>query len=341
MVQVSLFGCPDYLIEDEGTVSTHAFLVMDGIIPGGGLIVSVDAPNLSEFDQAGVSVEGGEIEAVRVGEFDLRMTEYTTLVTLPIALDTDSVSYTIADTRDALQAIARNAIEVRRTIADNPDSVIIPGREGDDSDGDTSGIPFEMEFNDTIEDAIDTGLGINNLSFIMQAEIDSIRTTYNLIDATEDVDMDAFQMQAGDTVEIDIDSVPYKLEGFEDEQQVDTERHLFSDGNDIFVYGNKDGTDTIIDFTASVDLISLVEGELTFEDVTLTKDGNSNLLSVADSGECSTLSRRLPSMKAALRLPLMSPMLRKHWRWFRSTEILVRTRKNPKSNLEGSIQTAF
>ncbi|MEM1311459.1 MAG: hypothetical protein AAGF98_18515, partial [Cyanobacteria bacterium P01_H01_bin.153] len=87
MLQVSLFTGPDYLIEAEGTVSAHAFLATNGVIPEGGLVVSVDAPNLSEFDLAGVSVEGGEIVAVRDGGFDLRMTEYTTLVNLPIAAD--------------------------------------------------------------------------------------------------------------------------------------------------------------------------------------------------------------------------------------------------------------
>ncbi|MEM1278521.1 MAG: D-alanyl-D-alanine carboxypeptidase, partial [Cyanobacteria bacterium P01_H01_bin.152] len=89
-LQVSLFTGPDYLIEDEGTVSAHAFLATNGVIPDGGLVVSVDAPNLSEFDLAGVAVEGGEIEAVRDGGFDLRMTEYTTLVNLPIADDDET-----------------------------------------------------------------------------------------------------------------------------------------------------------------------------------------------------------------------------------------------------------
>mgnify|MGYP001794542922 CR=1 FL=1 len=90
MIQVSLFTGPDYLIEAEGTVSAHAFLATNGVIPEGGLVVSVEAQNLSEFDLAGVSVEGGEIVAVRDGGFDLRMTEYTTLVNLPIADDDET-----------------------------------------------------------------------------------------------------------------------------------------------------------------------------------------------------------------------------------------------------------
>ena len=57
------------------------------------------------------------------------------------------------------------------------------------------------------------------------------------------------------------------------------------DGSDIFVYGNGDGTDTILDFTVGTDLIGLVEGELTFTDLTLNQDGSNTRLTVTDSGE--------------------------------------------------------
>ncbi|MEM9002231.1 MAG: pre-peptidase C-terminal domain-containing protein [Cyanobacteria bacterium P01_F01_bin.86] len=56
-------------------------------------------------------------------------------------------------------------------------------------------------------------------------------------------------------------------------------------GSDLFVFGNGDGTDTIVDFEVGVDRIGLVEGELTFADLTLTQDGNNTLLGVANSGE--------------------------------------------------------
>ncbi|MEO1182581.1 MAG: hypothetical protein AAFX51_17450 [Cyanobacteria bacterium J06636_28] len=45
------------------------------------------------------------------------------------------------------------------------------------------------------------------------------------------------------------------------------------------------GTDTILDFEVGIDRIGLVEGELTFAELTLTQDGNNTLLGVADSGE--------------------------------------------------------
>ncbi|MEO0884636.1 MAG: serine hydrolase [Cyanobacteria bacterium J06648_10] len=61
----------------------------------------------------------------------------------------------------------------------------------------------------------------------------------------------------------------------------------FSDGSgsDLFVFGNGDGTDTIVDFEVGIDRIGLVDGELTFADLTITQDGRNTLLGIADSGE--------------------------------------------------------
>ncbi|MEL6351882.1 MAG: hypothetical protein AAFR58_08960 [Cyanobacteria bacterium J06627_28] len=61
----------------------------------------------------------------------------------------------------------------------------------------------------------------------------------------------------------------------------------FSDGSgkDLFVFGNGDGTDTIVDFEVGTDRIGLVEGELAFADLTITQAGRNTLLGVASSGE--------------------------------------------------------
>ncbi|MEO0518189.1 MAG: TIGR03118 family protein [Cyanobacteria bacterium P01_A01_bin.116] len=56
-------------------------------------------------------------------------------------------------------------------------------------------------------------------------------------------------------------------------------------GSDLFVFGNGDGTDTIIDFEIGTDRIGLVEDELTFADLTITQDGSSTLLGITSSGE--------------------------------------------------------
>ena len=56
-------------------------------------------------------------------------------------------------------------------------------------------------------------------------------------------------------------------------------------GSDLFVFGNGDGTDTILDFEVGSDRIGLVEGELLFTDLTLTQDGDNTLLGVTSTGE--------------------------------------------------------
>ncbi|MEO0374940.1 MAG: hypothetical protein AAF329_10015, partial [Cyanobacteria bacterium P01_A01_bin.17] len=56
-------------------------------------------------------------------------------------------------------------------------------------------------------------------------------------------------------------------------------------GSDLFVFGNGDGTDTILDFQVNIDRIGLVEGELLFTDLTITQEGNNTLLGVTSTGE--------------------------------------------------------
>ncbi|MEM8828061.1 MAG: hypothetical protein AAGE96_01730 [Cyanobacteria bacterium P01_G01_bin.19] len=56
-------------------------------------------------------------------------------------------------------------------------------------------------------------------------------------------------------------------------------------GSDTFVFGNDDGTDRINDFDPSEDKIGLVEGELTFADISLTQQGNNVILGVSETGE--------------------------------------------------------
>ena len=56
-------------------------------------------------------------------------------------------------------------------------------------------------------------------------------------------------------------------------------------GSDLFVFGNGDGTDTILDFEVGVDRIGLMEGELVFADLSLTQDGDNTLLGVTSTGE--------------------------------------------------------
>ena len=56
-------------------------------------------------------------------------------------------------------------------------------------------------------------------------------------------------------------------------------------GSDLFVFGNGDGTDNIVDFEVGIDRIGLVQDELVFADLTITQDGSDTLLGVASTGE--------------------------------------------------------
>ena len=66
------------------------------------------------------------------------------------------------------------------------------------------------------------------------------------------------------------------------------------EGADLFVYGvgdggarnqNEQGNDLIRDFEVGIDKIGLVDGELTFADITITQSGSRTLLGVASTGE--------------------------------------------------------
>ena len=210
MLQVSLFTGPNYLIEDEGTVSAHAFLATGDVIPEGGLIVSVDAPNLSEFDLVGVSVEGGEIVEVRDGVLDLRMTEYTTLINLPIATDSETetgetatFSLVAGDGYEIVADYSGGAFNLVDTASDIPQGVI-------------------SEPNDIISKAVDTKITPENPSF---SGSDAIYFdignrylnedgTYTYIDYSEDDDYYKVELDEGDTIAIETFEVAGNLNSF-------------------------------------------------------------------------------------------------------------------------------
>ena len=197
--QVSLFIGPNYLIEDEGTVSAHAFNVTGGVIPEGGLIVSVDAPNLSEFDLAGISVEGGEIVAAREGGFDLRMTEYTALVNLPVADDgetetgeTASFSLAAGAGYEIVADYSGGDFSLVDTRLDIPQGVINEPNNAIASATETQISPENPTFFGT--DAVYFDIGNRYLNE---------DGTYTYIDYSEDVDVYKVDLTAGDTITIE------------------------------------------------------------------------------------------------------------------------------------------
>ena len=209
-LQVSLFTGPDYLIEDEGTVSAHAFNVTNGTIPEGSLVVSVDVSNLSEFDLEGVSVEGGEIAAVREGGFDLRMTDYTALVNLPIADDgetefgeTATFSLAAGDGYEIIEDYSSSTFNLVDTEADIPQGVV-------------------AEANQTISTATDTQISAENPTFSATEDVYfdignrylNEDGTYTYIDYSEDVDVYKVELKAGDTVTLETSDFETNLDEF-------------------------------------------------------------------------------------------------------------------------------
>ncbi|MGD1930563.1 MAG: pre-peptidase C-terminal domain-containing protein [Leptolyngbyaceae cyanobacterium] len=209
-LQVSLFTGPDYLIEYEGTVSAHAFLATNGVIPKGGVVVSVDAPNLSEFDLESVSVEGGEIAAVREGGFDLLMTEYTALVNLAVASDdetesgeTASFSLVAGEGYEIVEDYSGSSFELVDTRGNIPQNVI-------------------TEPNDVIAVATDTKITAENPSFSGSAYIYfdignrylNADGTYTYIDYSEDDDYYKVELSEGNTIAIETFDFDSNLNSF-------------------------------------------------------------------------------------------------------------------------------
>ncbi|MEM8827919.1 MAG: pre-peptidase C-terminal domain-containing protein [Cyanobacteria bacterium P01_G01_bin.19] len=238
MLQVSLFTGPDYLIENEETLSAHAFLATNGVIPEGGLVVSVDAPNLSEFDLAGISVVGGEIAEVRDGGFDLRMTEYTTLVNLPIADDGETETGETA----SFSLVAGEGYEIVENLSGGTFNLV------DTRDDIPTGVTTEP--NDIIPFA-------TNISVMPEAPTFSVRgsisgqgsTTFDIgnrylnadgtftyIDPREDVDVYKVELNAGDTIAIETFEVEGSANLF-DEGFVLYSRVFNADGSPATDYG--------------------------------------------------------------------------------------------------------
>ena len=62
-------------------------------------------------------------------------------------------------------------------------------------------------------------------------------------------------------------------------------------GADLFVFGASDGRDKVKDFEIGVDKIGLIEGELTFAELTITQSGNRSVLGIASGGKTIAIIR--------------------------------------------------
>ena len=259
---VSLITGPDFLVESEGTVSAHVFNVTGGTIPEGGLVVSVNAPNLSQFDLEQIEIIDGEIIEVREDGFDIKLTDFTTLINLPVLEDN----------------LAESGINTASFTLEIGDGYEINSEfnSGEFSLFDTpQNIPPNLgELNDTIALASKTGLSADNPQITISGSLDfeignryqNEDGSFTYIDGTEDVDFYQVDLNKGDIVAFDIDAVikdnPSITEFVRDRTQGNPILRLFdAEGNELAVRGLGQGpgelfatsTDPYLEFQAPAD----------------------------------------------------------------------------------------
>lgn len=196
-VQVSLNTEPAVLVESEETASIHTFS-LSTTPPEEGVTVKVEAPNLSEFNQEAIAVEGGEITAVRDDGFDFKITAKDATINLPVA--NDGKAEKLEEATFTLEAgenyqVSPDANSGTFTIADAPE--LAPAST--------------EESNDTLETAIDTRLTAANPNATFEGEIaqysvEDDQGNLLVVDATEDVDLYKVDLLTGGTVAVNVDA---------------------------------------------------------------------------------------------------------------------------------------
>ncbi|MGD1921332.1 MAG: TIGR03118 family protein, partial [Pleurocapsa sp.] len=207
--QLSFTTSPEVLIESEGTVSVHNFN-LSTTPPEDGIYVTVTAEGVEEFDLDAIETTGitGDIDILESFPLQLgfTITEANASISLPITNDGESA---LKDTA------AHKGLETATFTLNPGDGYEISpvANEGTFQIVDTSEqVPppaVETEFNNTIETAIDITPTFGNTSTINGA-IDYNFMTADpeapLYDDTEDVDMYSLDLEAGQTVAIDVNA---------------------------------------------------------------------------------------------------------------------------------------
>ncbi|MEL6325306.1 MAG: pre-peptidase C-terminal domain-containing protein [Cyanobacteria bacterium J06626_23] len=257
---VSISVSETALIESEGNTTTLTFELNEAP-PVGGLTINVDSgvrAALGEFDVFNAEIVGGAFPSpnFQASGFFFTMTEQTATITLAAFDETTNPEIPAEDALEGIDeftftvqpgagyAVAPNSNAVTVTIADNPESVVIGEGNGEGGEGESDGLT-ETEFNDTIADAMVTGLSATNPIFEVSGEIDNSRATRNFVDATEDVDMYAFDLEAGQTVILDVDGGGTGSAGVPGSLLDNILRVFDADGNEVAINENGGAPDEV------------------------------------------------------------------------------------------------
>ena len=215
------------LIESEGTEVTLT-VTLTGEVPADGLLTYMAAENtlLGDFDVFNAVVTGGAFPAPNsnasgfffrvfenVATIMLKVFDETTNPLIPPELALEGVEeFTVAVIPNEAYTIDPAMASVSFTILDNPDSVPLPPPP---PPTDPSANPSDGDGNGTDDDAIAraTPLLIGIVPMVtVEAEISQrwfAPRSPNLVDRTEDVDIFSFGLEAGQTIAVDLDSVPF------------------------------------------------------------------------------------------------------------------------------------
>ena len=202
--------------------------------PTDGIEITVNADNLSEFDAEAFTVTGGEITEITDTGFSLNITDVTATVELPPLSDNEAAlkdtashkgletaTFSLVESPDYL--IDADAPEATVNLVDVPEQVPVTA---------------ELGSNDSIAEALDINLNPLNTSVTITAGLNSQEPEEDYaetVEPTEDLDFYSFDLEAGDTVKLDVDSIPFETARYEGiEQQLDSELRLFDvDGNEL------------------------------------------------------------------------------------------------------------
>ena len=256
IAEVSLSSESGVLIELENATGVLTFNLTANP-PAEGITVTVDAPNLSEFDVDALTVTGGEIIEITDSGFLLKITDATATIELPVQEDgtaegLETAVFTLIDSEGA--TVNPDTNEATLTLVDNPAQVPVTQ---------------EFDFNDTIPQALDLNLNPENLSTTVRGRISSEEPgnefipgfgPTNLSDFSEDVDFYKFNVNAGETVKLDVNAVGSFTTLLHPgvEQRLDSELRLFdAEGNELArnnngaAPGEALSRDPYLEFTAS------------------------------------------------------------------------------------------
>ncbi|MEM6715997.1 MAG: TIGR03118 family protein, partial [Cyanobacteria bacterium P01_C01_bin.147] len=200
--QLALTVAPTTLIETEGTVAVQTFN-LSTTPPPEGLVVSVTATGLEEFDLTGLATTGitGDLSvaASDLPQLVFTMTEATATISLPVAAD----------------GVAEGLATATFTLNPSADYQVSPlAAAGSWQIVDTSDAvppaPVEVELNDSLERAIALSTLTPDSPVTIAGAINYEFDFFGndpIVDVSEDVDLYAFELAAGASITVDVDAI--------------------------------------------------------------------------------------------------------------------------------------